>query len=431
MNFSHYIARRIALSDGKSFSKIIVRIAIASIAISLSTMIVASAILYGFKNEISAKVFGFWGHIHITDTSINSTLRQKPISKSLPFVKELAEVDQIVYEQPKELFGYRYSTSLEEVESYGGVRHLHNFAMTPALLRTSSEFGPIIIKGVDDSYDWTYAGDVIKEGKGLSTEAIDIPELVVSKHTAAKLELKIGQKLLVSTIKNNKEWKKRYQVVGIYSTGLEEYDDRIAYVSLASAQEILGWEEDEISGIEVVLDDPRDIDLYNEYIYDMIPAGLYSESVRVKYSSIFEWLKLQDINMVVILVLMIIVSVINMITFLLIFILERSHMTGLLMALGADNWQIRKVFVYTGARIVALGLLLGNILGLSACFIQKTFKVVTLDEASYYLSYAPVELSWTTVILLNILCFFVTVLFLIIPSYLVTRISPVKVLKFG
>jgi len=194
---------------------------------------------------------------------------------------------------------------------------------------------------------------------------------------------------------------------------------------------MLGWEHDDVTGIEVFVEEIEDLDLINEYVYqEILPARLYSETIRTKFPSIFEWLKLQDINEDLLLWLMLVVAIINMITALLILILERTHMIGLLKALGSTNWQIRKIFIYNAAYIIFFGLVIGNILGLGICFIQDQTHFITLDEASYYLSYAPVKFNWGSVLLINVFCFFLTVIFLVLPTYIITNINPIKTLRF-
>jgi len=212
---------------------------------------------------------------------------------------------------------------------------------------------------------------------------------------------------------------------------LEEYDKRFGIVDIAKVQEILGWPASDVQGMEVVLDDVRDLDIISEYIYyEVLPQEYFAETIRSKFPSIFEWLNLQDINEKIILQLMIIVAIINMITVLLILILERTQMIGILKSLGMNNWSIRKIFIYNAGYIIFFGLIFGNILGLGVAFLQKHFQFIKLEEANYYLSTAPIEINWWTVLLLNIATLVVTLIFLVIPTMLVTRITPVKALRF-
>jgi lipoprotein-releasing system permease protein len=220
-------------------------------------------------------------------------------------------------------------------------------------------------------------------------------------------------------------------VAGIYKTGLEDYDKKFAFAPLAEVQKLLGWDPDEVGEIEVYVDHVDDAAIINEYIYlEELPAQLYSQTIRQRFPNIFEWLDLQDMNEMVILGLTLIVAIINMISALLILILERTSMIGILKALGSRNWDIQKVFLYHAAWIIAQGLIIGNVLGLGICWIQDKYKVITLPEADYYLSYAPVLVRWHDVLLLNVGTIVLILLFMVIPSLLVMRIKPVAAIQF-
>ncbi len=431
MNLPNFIASRIAFSKSRSFTKVIVRIAIAAIALSLATMIITTLIISGFKKDISSKVFGFLGHIHLTDTNINRTFEQVPISKSDEYISEIEDIEWITYQVPVSILGYEMIGKYREKRTEGGVRHVQPFIWTAGILKTKKEFGAIQLKGVDEKFDWEYLPDFIVEGEPLRFDTDEDNGLVVSKVTAKAMELKIGQRVKISTLSNNEQMSRVFVVKGIYNTGLEEYDKLFAIADMRKTQEMLGWEEDEVSGIEVYLEDIADLDLINEFIYqDLLPPRLYSETIETKFPSIFEWLKLQDINETLLFWLMLVVAIINMITALLILILERTHMIGLLKALGSTNWLIRKIFIYNAAYIIFFGLIIGNILGLGIGFIQDQTHFITLDETSYYLSYAPIKFNWGAVIWINVLSFIVTVLFLILPTYIIANMDPVKTLRF-
>ena len=431
MNFSHFLARRIAFSNSKSFTKVIIRIAIAAVAISVATMIITSATIEGFKKEIQTKVFGFWGHIHITDTNINRTFEQVPINKNAEYIEEIKDIGQLEYQAPVSYFGKEVIGKYKRKSTVGGVKHMHPFALAPGILTTKKEFGAIVLKGVDKDFDWEYLPGFIKEGEAPDLNGAVTDGVVISAVTARKLNLEVGKRFIVSFIKDGDQKKRAFTIKGIYNTGLEEYDKRFAIVDLRKVQEILQWESDQVSGFEVFLDDPVDLDVVSEYIYtDVLPPRLYAETIKTKFPSIFEWLKLQDINEVIILILMVLVAIINMITILLVFILERTRMIGLLKALGSTNWDIRKVFLYNAGYIIFFGLLFGNAIGLGLCFLQDQFQFLKLDEASYYLSYAPVLVKWWNWFIINAATFFFTILFLVIPTHLISKIDPVKSIKF-
>jgi len=431
MNFGHFIAHRIAFSKSISFTKVIVRIAIAAIALSLATMILTTSIVQGFKKEISSKVFGFWGHIHITDTNINRTFEAVPIIKDQPYLEEIKEIGGLEYQLPASIMGNEVDGKYQMVETQGGVAHVQPFILSYGILSTSKEFGAIVLKGIDEDFDWEYLSDFVIKGRPVNLDDGESSELVISAVTARTMQIDTGQRVQVSFIRDNEQIKRAFKVVGIYNTGLEEYDKTIALCDMRKLQGIMGWSEDEVYGYEVFLDNIEDLDILNEYIYqEILPARLYSESIKTKFPSIFEWLKLTDINEDVMFWLMLIVAIINMITALLIFILERTHMIGVLKALGSKNWQVRKIFLYNAGYIILFGLIFGNILGLGIAAIQYFTHVIKLDEANYYLTYAPILFNWTSIILLNVLCFVIILIFLIIPTYLVTRIDPIKTLRF-
>ena len=431
MNFPHFIAQRIAFSNSQSFTKVIIRIAIAAVAISVATMIITSATIEGFKKEIQTKVFGFWGHIHITDTNINRTFEQVPIRKDAEYLAELTDIGQLEYQAPVSILGKELIGRYKRKSTVGGVRHLQPFALAPGILSTKQEFGAIVLKGVDESFDWSYLPGFMVDGAPLTYGEVSSEEVVISSVTARQYGLTVGQRFIVSFMKDRKQRKKRFTIAGIYNTGLEEYDKRFALVDLRKVQDILEWEENEVTGFEVFLDDPADLEVVSEYSYnDVLPPRLYTETIRSKFPSIFEWLKLQDINEVIILILMIIVAIINMVTILLVFILERTRMIGLLKALGSTDWVVRKVFLYNAGYIIFFGLLAGNVIGLGLCFLQDQLHFIKLDEANYYLSYAPVLVKWHTWLLINIATFAVTLLFLILPTHLISKVTPVKSLRF-
>lgn len=448
MNITHFIARRIALSEQKTFSRLIIRIAIGAVAVSVAVMIVATALIAGFKEEIRAKIFGFWGHIHITEPNISHSLVDlAPINKNQDFYATLTETGRIKYFEDGMLLGREVS---REKMTRGGIRHIQVFALKPGMIQFKNEIEGIVLKGVGPDYDWSFLQNYIQEGRpldlaGLSTETTDSTttedgsaedqiskEILISRQTADRLQIGVGDEFIVNFVEEKgSQLKRRFSVAGIYKTGLEEYDRKFALVDIRQIQKLMGWSADEISGFEVILDDITDLKPFNDYIfYDVIPNNLYSESIRDRAPEIFDWLDLQDVNEVVILGLMIIVAVINMMTALLILILERTNMIGTLKAMGTSDWDIRKMFLFFAGYIILLGLFWGNLIGLVVCFIQDRFELIRLSEADYYLSVAPVHVNVWTLLVLNLGTLGIILLFLVIPSYIVTRISPVKAIRF-
>ncbi len=432
MNLEYFIARKVAAAGQKSFSRLIIRIAIIAIALCLTVMIVATALIRGFKTEIGNKIFGFWGHIQIMDTNVNRSFEAIPINKNQTFYPSLDTIARIGYLERPSFLGIETSANVVRKNTKGGIKHIQMFAYKYGVIQTKENIEGIALKGIGEDYDWEnlkdylIAGDVIQFSDSTASE-----DIIISEQTANRLELEVGKKFIVHFIKGKVQLKRRFKVCGIYKTGLEEYDRKFALVDIRRVQKLLGWKEDMVGGFEVYIDYIDDLEEINDFIHiEALPNNLISQTIRDKFQSIFEWLALQDINEIVILILMVIVALINMVTALMILILERTNMIGILKALGATNWSIRKIFLFYAAYIIGIGLFWGNIIGLLFCFLQKKFQFIRLSEADYYLSVAPIELNLWTILTLNIGTLIVTVLFLIVPSYLVTSITPVKAIRF-
>lgn len=432
MKVEHFIARRMAFSKDATFTKVIIRIAMAAIAISLTVMILTTAIIAGFKKEITNKIFGFWGHIHITDSNINRNFELSPISKNGDYVKQIKEIKSIEYQEDAKILGFNWQGKVKDKTTFGGVKGVHPFIILPGLLSTKEQFHGMLLKGVDADYDWQKMKTFITDGQAIryaKDQASD--DLLLSKNISTKLGIRVGDKVVISFVRDKLQIKKRFQICGIYNTGLEEYDRRFGIADIAKLQEILSWNGNDVQGMEVDLEDVRDLDVIADYIYyEILPQKYFAETIRSKFPSIFEWLSLQNINEKIIIQLMILVGIINMITVLLILILERTQMIGTLKSLGMSNWGIRKIFIYNATYIVFFGLVVGNIFGLGIAFLQSYFHFIKLDETNYYLNTAPIDINWWTIILLNVATMIITIVFLVIPTMLVTKISPVKALRF-
>lgn len=430
MGFSYFIARRVALQGRKSFSAWIIRIAIAAVALSVAVMIAASALIAGFKKEITNKVFGFWGHIHITAPAIYSSLLDaRPISKKQAFYPSLDTVNSVPYFQKRNFLGYSWE---ETGRTRGGVRHIQTTAIKPGIIKSKNEIEGIILKGVGTDFDWQFFQQYLQDGKALQLQDSTFSsEILISRSTARRLQTHVGDRFEVHFVNNGSQVIRRFTVAGIYKTGLEEYDKLFALVDIRQVQQLLNWEPDQIGSFEVFVDNIDELDAVQEDIYfSKLPQDLYSETIRNKMPEIFQWLELQNINEKVIYLLMILVAVVNMITALLILILERTNMIGTLKALGANNWQIRRIFLLHAGYITALGLLLGNLLGIGFCLAQKYGQFIRLSEENYYLSVAPIEINPITVLILNIGALVIILLCLLLPSLLVTRITPVRAIRF-
>lgn len=423
MNLAYTIARRIAKYSTSGISGKIIKIAIITIALSIATMILAITVLHGFKNGISEKVFGFWGHIHITDTKINRSLELSPIADSQALKDSIANIHSVVQSD---------LTGTTQRKSQGGVRDIHPYIMLPAIINRKNDLEGIILKGVNHEYNWDNFQDYLKEGAFPDVGAVESTrDILISQQTAIRLKVGVGDKLVVYFLEEKESVKKSFQISGIYRTGLEEYDVKFAFLDMRIIQEVLEWQPEQVGGFEVFIEHVEDAGLIADYVYqEVLPPNLYAETIQEKFEGLFEWIELQDMNAYLLLILMTVVALINMSTALLILILERSKMVGILKAVGANNWTIRKIFIYTAVFIMGSAIILGNVLGLSIAFIQKYTGILKLDEATYYLSEVPIEFNVWSIILVNLGTIVTTLIFMIIPTYLVTRISVIKVLRF-
>lgn len=424
-NFSLFIARRIALTGGNNFSRLIIRIAVVAVALSVAVMVSASALIAGFKNEISRKIFEFWGHIHISDTAYSLSFEPRPIDINQDFYPSLDTVTGL----PD---FYLKDNGIPAGAIHGGISHIQAFAHIPGIIRTKTEIEGILLKGVGSDFAWENLSPYLLEGRpvkpGDSTLSRDI---IISRQTADRLQVGVGDKFIVHFVKGGDQLRRVFQICGIYKTGLEEYDRKFALCDINQVQDLLGWDSTQVAGFEVWLDDLRDLENYNQYIYDeILPTELLSVTIRKKFPALFEWLALQDYNEVVIMALMLAVAIINMITALLVLVLERTNMIGVLKALGAGNRSVQRIFIYHASFITLWGMFWGNLIGMGFCFLQDKFRFIKLNEADYYLSYAPVKINWVAVAGINLGTLLITIVFLLLPSLVVSGISPIKAIRF-
>jgi lipoprotein-releasing system permease protein len=405
LNIEYFIARKISVKAERTFSKLIVRIAIAGVMLSLAVMMLSIAIIKGFKTEIQDKVRGFVGDVRVFKMDLNNSFELAPFVPDAATLKTLKENPQIEYFQP-------YSTK-------------------PAIISANEEVEGINFKGIDKTYNWNYINKHLLSGRTIdftdSTKASK--EILISNYTASRLKLKVGDKFIMHFVQDPPR-RRQLNIVGIYDVGVEEIDKSFVIGDINMIRRLNNWKPDEIGGIEIGIKDFSKLDQAASGIYENLDITLKSESVMAYFPNIFTWLSLLDVNTKVLLILMMIVGVINMITALLIMILERTNMIGMLKAFGMNDYSIIRIFLYNAAYLVGIGLLLGNILGLGLGILQKYTHVFHLDQGSYYLNYVPIELHFMDVLLLNIVTLFVCLTVLILPSLLVSKISPLKAIRF-
>jgi len=386
-----------------------------STALSLSVVIVSSSVFEGFQKLIAQKVFGFWGHIHITDMQVNRSIEPYAIKHSDSIKALIKNAD------------FSSADLSSDV-----IRKLESFVVLPAIVGIDAQYDGLFLKGIEADFDWAFLGQFLKSGRlPVLSDSLFSRDILISEQTALKLSLKPDQSILANFVIDGKQIKRKLKVCGTYRTGLEEYDRKFALVDIRMLQQVLQWSPDEVTAIEVFAQDIQEVSALNMFLYEeILPSNLYSETIREKFPNIFEWLSLQDINKRFIIGLILLVCIINMSTTLLILILERTHMIGLLSALGMRSWDQRKVFVRYGIKILTKGMLFGNIIGIGLCLIQWKWKLIKLSEADYYLDHAPVSLNPWTWLVVNLIFFVVISASLLIPSYLVAKIKPVNALKF-
>lgn len=422
MAFEPWIARRLMTAGGGGFTRVILWMATGAVALSVAVMLLALALMTGFKHEITEKMFGFWGHIHISDPRSIRSYEAVPFGYDPAMVDSIRTIGQVEWSEPA-------GEGERRIRSRAGVRHVHAYAYLPGILTHDDQLEGIVLKGVGDDFDWASINRFNQETVPWSGLAED--ELILSGVTASRMRLKSGDKLIVYFVRNGNQVQRRFTVKGIYKTGLEENDTKFALAHIDRVREVLGWNPEQIGGLEIAVEDVRDLNGITEYIYqEVLPAHLYAETIREKFPSLFEWLELQDINTIVIIALMLAVAVMNMITALLILILERTQMIGVLKSLGARDRSIRQVFLWFALLVTGIGILAGNLLGLGLAWLQGRYKLIRLDEADYYLDYAPTLVLPWHILAVNIGTLGVIALCLIGPSYLVSRINPVKTLHF-
>ncbi|NCC73270.1 MAG: ABC transporter permease [Sphingobacteriia bacterium] len=407
MNVEFFIARGILSKDSSNFSRPIVRLSVLSIALGLAVMILAVAVTSGFKTAITDKVIGFGSHIQITSFDLNRSYETSPVSIDQPFYPGLIDS--------------------------AGIRHIQVFATKSGLIKTTDQIQGIILKGISTDFDWSFFKDKIVEGQLLVIDPEKISDdILISRKIADRMKFKLGDEVRAYFV-NPEEMAPRgrkFSIAGIYESGLEEFDNLYLIGDIKHVQRLNNWDKSEISGFEVFVDDYRNIDHMADLVYQVIGYNLNITSIKEMYPQIFEWLNLQDMNVIIILTLMIAVAAINMISTLLILILEKTNMIGVLKALGAANRTVRKIFLYNASFIIGRGLVFGNILGLGVAFLQLHFQLFRLDQDSYYVPYVPVQLDVGSVLLLNLGTLLLCLLFMLIPSYIIMRISPVRAIRW-
>lgn len=413
MNFPFFIARRLSVSkkSKKELSNSVLKIAISVVAVGMAVMIITISVVTGFKKEIYKKIVGFQAHISIKNRDINETFETEPINK-----------DQIFY--PK-------------ITSHEGIEHIQIFATKPGIIKADTEVHGTILKGAGSDYNWEFIKQNLVEGNVPDVVSEKkTQEILISEKTANLLNYKLNDKIYIYFIQKPPK-ARSFIISGVYKTGMEELDKAIAFCDIRHIQSINDWEENQISGFEILINDLDNTEKLTSIVEDEVSSIIDEDGTMLEVSNfmrdntfIVQWLRLSDTNVYVILVLMIIVAVLSMIAALLVIILERTNMIGILKSMGADNNKIISIFIFHGSYLIAKGMIFGNILGIGLLLIQKYFKLIPLDPVSYYVDSVPVNFNLSDILLLNAGTLIISTIVLILPALMVAKINPAKTINF-
>ncbi|MEI6880774.1 MAG: FtsX-like permease family protein [Bacteroidota bacterium] len=404
LNLAYFISQRLSKKSDTGFSKLIVKIATLAVALSILVMIVAISISRGYQKEIQNKVIGFHGHIQITPLDLNNSIEGLPIRRDSIFERI--------------------------ARGYNGVEHFEPYATKTGIIKTKSDFKGVILKGIDQNYNWTFIRNNLKEGSVFSLSQSKVSnDVVISKTTADRLNLHLNDAMYVYFIQDPPRVRK-FNIVGVFDSGLSELDEIYAFVDMRQCQRLNAWGDSLISGYQINTTSFTNIDSELDKLSNITPYTMGLQSVSSTYPSLFSWLSLLDTNVLIIIILMIVVACINMITALLILIIERSHMIGILKAMGAKRRLISRIFLLMASRIILLGLLIGNVTGIGLCLLQQKFGFIKLNQKDYFISQVPIDLSFDVIAMINISSFIISVMVLLLPSSYVAKIKPAKVIKW-
>lgn len=408
LNLPFFIAKRLAIVKKKTFSKFIITLAVTATAISVAVMIVAMSFANGFQSVISNKVFSMWGHVRVMNSYDEkfTTAEEQPTLANAGIEKQLRETKGVISVQP--------------------------YASKTAILKYKTDIESILFKGVQDEEMFKRMQPFLLEGRWLQYDTSGYStEINISKYIADRLEIKVNDSLIVYFFKRDGSKKaRRLSIAGIYKIGIEEFDKGFGICDINLLRRINDWDPNQIGGYELYIDDYKKLDSLSEQIYSELPQGWYARSLKELNPQIFDWLGLQDQLKSILLIIMVIVAVVNMITCLIILVLERTSMTGILKALGASDGKIQKIFLYNTSFIALLGILLGTLLGLTICFLQQETGFIKLNEEAYFMRVAEAQINYWQILAIDIATLLICMITLLIPVLLVKKINVVKAIQF-
>lgn len=413
MSTGAFIAKRLIKErrHGAAFSRPINVIAITGIALGLAVMILAVSILTGFKQQIRDKIAGFGAHIQVVNFDANISYETVPISAEQPFIPKISKNT--------------------------GIRNIQVFATKAGIIKTEDNMQGVVLKGIGSDYDWSFFRSNLVEGEVIIiNDTLRTDKVLISKKVADMLSLKLGDSFSMFFVQDPPRMRK-FTIAGLYQTSLEEFDKTYLFCDIDHIRRLNGWDKTMVSGFEILITDFNKLDEMTDLVRDAIGYQITEDeeklkvtNIRTRYPQIFDWLGFQDTNVIIILILMVLVAGFNMISGLLILILEKTNMIGILKAMGAENRIIRNIFLYQAAWLIGKGLFWGNVIGIGLALLQKKTEIFSLDPASYYLSSVPINLDPVHIILLNIATMTAIILMLLVPSQLIARITPVKAIRY-
>jgi len=403
VNFERFIAIKTLKPEG--LARPIARVAVISIALGLSVMIIAVAIVTGFQKQIREKVVGFGGHIQITEYNTNSSYEYPPVDRNQPFMAKL--------------------------KALPGIKHIQVFGIKAGIISTGKQIQGVVMKGIDRDFDTAFfAQRLIKGRMPILKDTATSQDILVSHTLSMLLGLKVGGPLRVFFINSGEVRARRFNICGIYETELAEFDKIYIIGDIRHIQKLNGWTTNQIAGFEILVSDFNDIDNMGHKVFNLVSYNLNARTIKQLYPQIFDWLELMDMNVLIIIVLMVIVAVITMISTLLILILEQTTLIGLLKAMGAPNWSIRRIFLMKAAWLTLKGMFWGNVIALTICILQMKLHFLTLPQETYYMAFVPINLNPIHVLLINAGTLLICTVMLVVPSYIIARITPVKAIRW-
>jgi lipoprotein-releasing system permease protein len=411
VNVSSFIAQRIAFNQQKSFSRFIIRLSVAATVISVAVMIVTLSFVNGFQDTVSQKVFSFWGHVRIG--------YRQPMKASIAEEEPIESNDSLL----------RIVKNMPEVQT------VHPFATKYAILKTDAEMEGVLLKGLDSTYNFQHLASFLKQGRWVHfNDSTYSREIVVSTYTANQLHLQLNDRILIYFVRPDGSLRPdKLTIVGIYKTSIEEYDKTFAIGDIKLIRRLNGWTDDQIGGYEIFLKDYNKMGQVSEAIYnnEEIPQTWETKTVKEIYPNIFDWLQVINTNSTVLISIMIVIAVINLITCLIILVLERLRMIGILKSLGATNWTVQKIFLHHSVIITLMGIIGGTLLALTLLWLQQSTGFVRLPEDAYYMDRASVKIIWWQVVAVGAGTLFVSLMVLFIPSFIVRSVQPIKAIRFN